>query len=680
VYSHLGEHFLTKRRYSDAAGAYETYVEKNPMSKEAPYFNMRAIEIYKEGGFPRLIIEAKKDFSKTYSVQSDYWTFYDINEQPDVQAFLKSNLIDLANHYHALYQNPKFVRKKEENYQEAIHWYREYLASFEKDEQAARLNNQLAGLLLENKNYFAAAHEYENTAYDYPVHDESASAGYAAVYAYREHLNIVNQSQRNDVKREIIRSSIKFSEHFPKNENAAIVLVAAVDDLYELEDYEPALIYGRQVIATYPGAEKKLLRSAWTVIAHASFDTNDYVEAEKAYIETLSLTDKADEKYQTLSENLAASVYKQGEQARDLGDHKLAAEHFLRVARVAPNSEIRPTAEYDAAAALIHLKEWATVSAVLEGFRLSYPTHELLPDITKKLAVVYKEDKQYEKAAKEFERIEKENPENESLRREALAEAAELYEKVNAKEKVLSVYQRMVEYFPKPIEDALEIRHKIAEIYLLRRDDARYISELNKIVSIDAAGGGGRTARTKFLAGNAALILAEPKLALFKEVALVQPFQQNLTVKKQRMRDAIDTYNRLVEYQVGNVTAAATYYIAEIYYEFNVALVKSERPTNLDEEELEEYELVIEEQAYPFEEKAIKVHEKNMELLDADIYNEWIDKSIARLAIMLPARYAKTEEASEPVMWIQPGQGGRDKRQDNDLKNKSTNDKAEVAK
>ena len=43
-----------------------------------------------------------------------------------------------------------------------------------------------------------------------------------------------------------------------------------------------------------------------------------------------------------------------------------------------------------------------------------------------------------------------------------------------------------------------------------------------------------------------------------------------------------------------------------------------------------------------------------MELLDVDIYNKWIDKSIARLAIMLPARYAKTEEASMPVMLIQP--------------------------
>ena len=134
------------------------------------------------------------------------------------------------------------------------------------------------------------------------------------------------------------------------------------------------------------------------------------------------------------------------------------------------------------------------------------------------------------------------------------------------------------------------------------------------------------------------------------------------------MRSAIDTYTNLVDYQVGEVTAAATFYIAEIYYEFSVALLESERPTNLGEEELEQYELVIEEQAYPFEEKAINVHEKNMELLDVGIYNEWIDKSIAKLAVLLPARYAKTEKGSAIITLIQPEPQVKDKKDNQNKK------------
>jgi len=655
VYSHLGEYYLTKRRYADAAKSYEAYIERNPISKESPYFNIRVIEIYKKGGFPKLVVDSKRDFSKTYSLQSNYWTFFDINENPTVLAFLKSNLIDLANHYHALYQDKRLRNEKENNYSEAIYWYRQFLASFPEAKEAPKLNNQFAGLLLEYKDYLAAATEYERTAYDYLAHEDSSSAGYAAVYAYREYLKVANQSKRNIIKREIIRSSLKFADYYPTHKHAAVVLVAAVDDLYALEDYEQAILTGRRVIKVYPNADKKLLRSAWMVVAHASFDLANYIDAEDAYTQTLALTDKKDKTYVSLTENLAASVYKQGEQARILGNHRLAANHFLRVAKVAPNSKIRPTAEYDAAASLILLKEWATVAVVLEGFRKLYPDNKLQSDITKKLAVVYKEDGKYLKAATEFERIEKENPKDESLRREALNQAAELYEKAESQDKALLVYKKLVDYFPEPIEDAIESRQKMANIYLAKGEQKKYISELKTIVNTDAIGGAGRTDRTKFLAAKAALVLAEPKLASFNKIALVKPFKKNLKKKKKAMRGAIDTYTKLVDYQVGEVTAAATFYIAEIYRDFSIALIESERPTNLNDEELEQYELVIEEQAYPFEEKAISVHEKNTELLDVGIYNEWIDKSIVKLAELLPARYAKTEQASSIVMLIQPG-------------------------
>ena len=77
-----------------------------------------------------------------------------------------------------------------------------------------------------------------------------------------------------------------------------------------------------------------------------------------------------------------------------------------------------------------------------------------------------------------------------------------------------------------------------------------------------------------------------------------------------------------------------TFNIAEIYSAFANALVKSERPKKLNEDELEEYNYLLEDQAYPFEEKAISVHEKNMELLDVGIYNEWVDKSISKLSVL----------------------------------------------
>ena len=654
IYSHLGEYYFSKRRFADATTSYKTFIDRNPLSRESPYFSIRIIEIYRKGGFPKLVIETKKAFAKTYSLDSNFWTYFDINDHPDVHAFMKSNLTDLANHYHALYQNKKLERQKEDNYREAIYWYREYLADFFEEPEAPGLHNQLAGLLLEHKDFFDAGYEYEQTAYQYPPHAQSANAGYAAVYAYREHYKLVVQSQRNNIKREIVRSSIRFAEVFPDHKNAAVVLVAAVDDLFELEDFERAIVYGRRAIEVFPNIDRKLLRSAWMVVAHSSFNLTKYKDAEIAYSETLILTDINDQSYESLTENLAASVYKQGEQALKLEDHQLAADHFLRVATVAPNSKIRPTAEYDAAAALMVLKQWKNVANILEGFRKRFPQHELLPDITKKLAFSYQQDGRFLESAAEFERIEIENPDDDVLRREALNQAAELYDKAGANDKVLLVYRKLVDYFPEPIEEAIENRQKMADIYQQQGRDGEYLSQLEKIVETDASGGNGRTDRTRYLAAHAALVLARPKWEAFKDVALVNPIEDNLARKKKHMSNAIGAFSRLVDYGVGEITAAATFFLAEIYYDFSVSLLKSERPTNLNELELEEYELVIEEQAFPFEEKAIEVHEKNMELLDVGIYNKWIDNSIEKLSRLLPARYAKTEQSSEVIALIQP--------------------------
>ena len=137
--------------------------------------------------------------------------------------------------------------------------------------------------------------------------------------------------------------------------------------------------------------------------------------------------------------------------------------------------------------------------------------------------------------------------------------------------------------------------------------------------------------------------IIEPIYDQFVAIKLKRPFKRYLKKKKKKMKRNLKRYNSLVDYQVGDVTAAATYYIAETYYHFSRALMESERPTKLSELELEEYNLMLEEQAYPFEDKGINIHKKNLELLSAGVYSLWIDKSLKKLGELVPGRYAKYE-------------------------------------
>ena len=645
VYSNLGEHYLAKLRYDDAAKTYKAFVSLYPFHRAAPHFGMRVVDTFTQGGFPKLVLESKREFASKYGLKGEYWRHFKPEESPEVLAYLKTNLKDLATHYHAQYQNKDLADEKLANYREAAQWYGNYLESFPADADSPPINYQLADLFLENEDFGEAARQYERTAYGYAPHAQSAAAGYAAIYVYREQLKVSSEAQKDAVKRDTITSSLRFADSFPAHEHAAAVLGAAADDLYEMKDYRPAITAAQRVIDTYPGAEEALRRSAWIVVAHGSFDIAEYPQAERAYAQVLAVTPESDESRAPLVDNLAASIYKQGELANQAEDYRAAADHFLRIRSAAPTSAIRAGAEYDAGAALIRLQDWTAAAGVLEAFRSTYPEHKLQPEATKQIANAYRQSGQLSRAAGEYERISSQS-EDPALRGEALLVAGDLYEQSNARDRALDVYIRYVKNFPRPVETALETRFKIAEMYKTAHDESLYHKELTEIVRVDSDAGPERTGRTRTLAARSALVLAEQLYRDFVAAKLRQPFEVSLEKKQQRMDLTIEAMDRLVEYEVAEVTAAATYYMAETYFDFSRSLVESERPADLAASDLEVFEMELDEAAFPFEEKAIDVHEKNMELFQAGVFNEWTEKSLAKLTELMPGRYAKHEMSS----------------------------------
>ncbi len=216
-------------------------------------------------------------------------------------------------------------------------------------------------------------------------------------------------------------------------------------------------------------------------------------------------------------------------------------------------------------------------------------------------------------------------------------------------DKAVAVYRRHLANFPKPLDVAIENRFKVATILKSRGDDNAYRTELKTIDGADASAGNARTDRTRYLAASSSLILTEPLFEQYAQIKLVEPFDKNLAKKKAALKQVKDGFEAVLRYQIGEPTAAASYYLAEMYYDFNRSLVESQRPGNLVGDEKEQYELALEEQAFPFEEKAIEVHQKNTDLVKQGIYNKWVEKSFAQLAKLVPARYAKFEESSGPV-------------------------------
>ncbi len=397
--------------------------------------------------------------------------------------------------------------------------------------------------------------------------------------------------------------------------------------------------------------QQPLARTAWTVIAHSQFDLNNFSQAEQSYYSLRPFTPADDVKaQQDIKDRIASSIYKQGELARDDGDLETAVTHFRRLGQAVPDSDIRATAEYDAAAALITMGAFTRASSVLEDFRRDFPDSEFTDDVTRKLAVTYLESGRGAKAAGEFVRIANAPTSSDDVRREALWKAADLYKDSTQLAQEQGVLQDILARYPNPISESIEARFRLLEISEINGNAQVRTQILRDMVRVDATAGAERSDRTRFLAAKASLELAEPIRRSFVAMKITQPLADSIKLKKSRMEDVLKVYGDAAEYGVAEVTTAATFRLGEVYQQFSKDLMDSERPQDLDEAALEQYDLLLEEQTFPFEEKAIELYQANAARTADGVYDEWVRRSFAALAKLIPARYAKMERSENVVM------------------------------
>ncbi len=69
LYSRLGDLYVEKERYQDAASVYRAFVARDPQNIHAPDLAMHAIDAYTKGGFTDLVIEGKRDYVEHYALR-----------------------------------------------------------------------------------------------------------------------------------------------------------------------------------------------------------------------------------------------------------------------------------------------------------------------------------------------------------------------------------------------------------------------------------------------------------------------------------------------------------------------------------------------------------------------------------------------------------------------------------
>ncbi|MEL7450800.1 MAG: hypothetical protein AAFN78_16425, partial [Pseudomonadota bacterium] len=472
---------------------------------------------------------------------------------------------------------------------------------------------------------------------------QAAAAGYAALLSYAELQEAPGvqgtdaQSQWRDLH---IDSSLRFATVFSDDPRANAVRVFAAEALFA--DGELAAAIDAAAPVTQTAQDPELLRTAWTVTGHSQFERSAFAEAEIAYLELRALGARSDAERIALDERLAATIYKQAEVARDAGDATLAVQHFLRVGTTAPGTAAHPVADFDAAAVLMGAGDWAAALPLLSAFADRHDGHPLGEQVEARLALSLEKTGRPAEAAAVYQRI-ADSETNPAERRATLWHITELYSQAGNDDASASVLTTLAAAPGASLDERMDAQAQLVELARKQGDTSEELRWLTAQVEADRKAGETRTDRSRALAADASMALALPIVERYRDVTLTVPLKESLREKKARLETALAALNATAGYSVQSVTTHAGYLVAELYFDFSQALMNSERPPGLDELALEEYELLLEEQAFPFEEKAIDIHRLNADRTADGIYDQWVKDSFTRLAQLLPVRYAKTE-------------------------------------
>lgn len=648
VYDRYSKLLLEREQYSDAINVYERYIESRPFSSWAPRYHVRIIETLQTAGFRTTIIERKAQFISDYGFYSSYWPQADEETLAFIEQQLETLIPELANREYALATDSDGESEKARgHYLAAADYYEEFGDTFPTHPQTPEMLFLLGEARLALGQWPEAIAAFERVAYDFPyegeVPDRAIEAGYASVLAFQEYAKtwpVEPVEDYRDYAEFQQMNRLRFTNAFPLDPRADDVLFTAVQYRFDQKGYRQVVDLSEQLIARNPRPE--LMAESRLLKAHSLFELQQYVAAELAYQEALQLLPAEDERRVGLVENLAASVFRQAEALANAGKTAEAVSEFLRVGVVAPTAALRANAEYDAATLLMELKHWQDAIDVMIAFRADYPNHEQVDTLPAKLALAYRETEQWERAGDELNRLFALATTDEE-RRENLLIAAELYERSGNLTKAIDTWSLYANTYPQPRDLYMEAAKSLSGLYGELGDDERRRYWLRQqMAAVDEAPDQADD-RMRYLAAEASAVLAREKLETYNAIRLTLPLNQSMRAKTRALEEAVTAYQKTSGYGVSSFSTEAGYQIAHIYGRLGKDLMESERPPGLSELEMAQYEILLEEQAFPFEDNAISIHEQNASRTQNGIYDEWVKRSFEALKQLLPGRYDKPE-------------------------------------
>ncbi len=713
LFENLANFLIKKELKADAEFTYKAYIKLGRDNIWSARYSLALLDIFHRDGKFSSMHQLKNNYIVQYGLEGTFFHQASLSIRDELLPHLLQFSDEHARREYAYAQEQLQGEIRIDAFGEAATALATYLALAKLPDAKDLLTKDVlsdeylyAEANFEAKQYAKALVSYENIAYYSSASDLDAlklKSAYATTLTIRELLNSTAANKDNDnntVYQQRIdernRLDKLFIQQYPNDERSLQLATHAVQYAFEIKDFATLQAMSDFVLTTlgitqqsadeslpntaknsvkrsavntsYPAQQLspialKQLQIVSQLSAHSLYKQGFYQLAEDAYVLALDYADKKINTWQEMRNLLASSIYFQA-QAYKIKQPKIAIAHLLRVGRLVPESTYRITAEFDAANLLLENQLWQQAIDVLLQIKKHFPGHEYTASIPAKLASSYEATQQWELAAEQLLILvanenelpngsKASNDKSAELKREAQYTAADYYLKAGKTAKALAEFRTYAHTYSQPFNIAQEVRYKMSEFYRQSNEPNKRYFWFRKILSFHAkqkkASAQIIQPRAIELASTAAFGLGMAHQQTFKYVKLNAPLQKSLKRKQIAMKQAIKYYQQVLSFQLAQDVPQTTFNLAEMYRQLAADVLKSQRPKKLDELALEEYEILLEELAYPFEEKAIEIHLSNAQRAWQNVFDEWVEKSFATLAEIAPALYNKQERSHDVI-------------------------------
>jgi len=715
VMTKISDLYLSSERIPEAIESIAFILKNYPYNPDNPVLQDKLISHFRRDEKMELVNKEREKMVLLFGENSE-WRKKNIENKAAIinaDQLIEKQLVSVA-YYH---QDKGDKNKDRKEYIKAANLYYNFLKSRPSDIMSVGARFNYAQVLFNLGDYKGSANEYKAVReYTGDVgYKEKSSFGLVSSlqnwikttdpkYTSKEIKPLLSEKGEllhakslNKLETDLVDACDKYIDIASVGKRAAYVMYVKAEVLFRNNKLADARAVYEKIIDNNPN-DKISIDSMKNLIATYNYEKN-YDEVKRwgnRLLATKSFENKGDIK--EIKGLVTGSLFRSAKKMEDEGKLAPAAEEYVRLAKLYPKSEYSDAALYNAGVIYEKTGDSALAIRSYRTMLTKYPKSKHSASAMFRVAVNYEQRLDFDGALYFYEEITKKYSESEfatdaeynayRLRRgrsdyyrasehlmryqvrardakersTAILTSAWLYGKSGDSKKALETYQLYIAKYPKDLDGGMKARLASGNILSGNGKYAQATAEYENAIHYFKVSGSPTTGSAVDYNAEARFKILEELNTKYNSIKIKnadsgKAIKENYDKKDAMLQKLAEEYLKVVELGSAQWSVASLYMIGAAFQGFANFLYEAPVPSELNNQELvSEYKRQIEQQAMPFEDKAIEYYEKCIdESARLKLVNDWTRLAKNRMSELNPDQYyyGKVEETvSSPAIEI----------------------------